>query len=382
MDNWKQVEFAIVGAGLGGCSIAALLQSYGYNVKVYEQAENFLKLGAGIHLSPNVVKLLEVLGIDQHLIDKAAKPNAFISRDLLDDGLLFSLPLGDNAHWRYGSPYLTVNRGDFHAALMSKVKKDTIHFGKKLTRLDNLGSQKLLMFEDGTEATANIVIGADGLNSRVRASLRGEEAPSFANQVVFRGRSPISKINYPGRFELTKWWEGSRFLISYFMEKDPEAIYFVAGIPWDEWLYDGASIPASREMLMEYFSDACSPIKELVAETDQVSLWPLYEREPINEWGSENILLLGDACHPMRPHMAQGAAMAIEDAFLFVRLLNSGTYQNLQEILHDYSELRLPRTRLVQSISSVNSWLKKPTDPDWLYGYDVLNSDISLLKTA
>lgn len=382
MDTFKGMQFAVVGAGLGGCSIAALLQSRGYDVTIYEQAEQFKKLGAGIHLSPNVVRLLDDIGICQKLISEAAVPHAFVSRALKDDKLLFALPLGDDAYCRYGFPYLTVHRGDFHAALVSKVDRKSIKFGKKLLHVTQENSREKLTFEDGSITYADIVIGADGLNSRVRASLRGDETPTFGNQVVFRGHTPINRVTFPGRFELTKWWDSHRFLISYFMEKNPQAIYFVAGIPWEAWDSQHTSISASRDMLVEHFGNACTSIRELTQHAENISLWPLYERQPITDWGTGNTVLLGDACHPMRPHMAQGAAMAIEDAALFVRLLDSGRYQNLQQVLKNYCELRLPRTTRVQSLSSANEWLKTPTDPDWLYGYDAFNCDISMLKTA
>lgn len=378
MNKFNDMQFAVVGAGLGGCSIAALLQDRGYRVTVYEQAGQFEKMGAGIHLSPNVVKLLEEIGVAEQLRSNSSAPNAWVSRSLLEDDLMFTLPLGDDAHCRYGSPYLTVHRGEFHQALISKVDPDSICFGKKLVDVKTQDGRKHLMFGDGSSAIADVVIGADGLNSKVREVLRGNEPPKFGQQVVFRGQSPISDVPFPGRFELTKWWASDRFLISYFMEKQPTSIYFVAGIPSKSWDYNESFIPSSRSMVMEHFADACSAVVDLVKCSESVSLWPLFEREPITDWGDGDVVLLGDACHPMRPHMAQGAAMAIEDAALFVRLVDSGKYSSMQNLMNDYASLREPRTSLVQSISSSNEWLKWPTDPDWLYGYDALTCNLSV----
>jgi 6-hydroxynicotinate 3-monooxygenase len=382
MVNFKNLSIAVVGAGLGGTTTAALLQKKGFPVTVYEQAETFKKLGAGIHLSPSLLKVLDSIGVKDELVAKGATPKLWMSRNLTDNKLLFALPLGDSALSQYNSPYLTVHRGDFHSILMNAVEPGTVQFNKRLASIENAEQGKKLSFEDGTEVVADLVIGADGLRSKVRASFCGNEVPTFGKQIVFRGQSPISKVNLPGRFELTKWWDESRFVVSYFMEETPQTIYFVAGFPAESWDHKEGFIPASRDMIVDRFKDTCESVVELVSAAEDLSLWPIYEREPISEWGTDGVVLLGDACHPMRPHMAQGAAMAIEDAALLVRLLESGEYQNLTEVQANYCRLRLPRTSKVQKISSENVWLKEPTDPDWLYGYDAMSCDLGLNRIA
>lgn len=161
-------RIAVVGAGLGGAATAALLLKEGFNVRVYEQAPSFARLGAGIHVGPNVMKVLRRIGVEDALAAQGSHPDAWYSRHGETGDILARIPLGDYAVKEYGAAYLTVHRGDFHELLVKALPGEAVAFGKNLTRVEDRGNDVLMHFSDGTTETADIVIGADGVNSRVR----------------------------------------------------------------------------------------------------------------------------------------------------------------------------------------------------------------------
>ncbi len=171
----RTAEIAVIGAGLGGMTVAGLLQRSGFSVKVYEQASAFSRIGAGIHLSSNVMLVMRRLGIEKTLSDIGLHPEAFVSRKWDTGEILFELPFDPASEAHYGAAYINVHRGDLHAVLDSALERGTVAFGKKLRDVEDRGSTVRLSFEDGEQAEADLVIGADGLNSKVREFLLGPE---------------------------------------------------------------------------------------------------------------------------------------------------------------------------------------------------------------
>ncbi|KAG1253089.1 hypothetical protein G6F65_017624 [Rhizopus arrhizus] len=167
----------IVGAGLGGAATAALLLNEGLNVRVYEQAQGFSRLGAGIHVGPNVMKILRRIGVEDALNAQGSHPDYWYSRHWQTGDILAKIPLGDYAVKNYGASYLTVHRGDFHALLIDALPKSAVVYDKSLTKVEDRGDVVVMHFADGTSEEADIVIGADGVNSRIREELLGPELP-------------------------------------------------------------------------------------------------------------------------------------------------------------------------------------------------------------
>ena len=170
-------RFAVLGAGLGGLAMAGLLQQAGHAVEVYEQASAFLRVGAGIHLSPNLMKVLRRLGAEAMVLEHGDRPAFLINRRAEDGELISSLRLAGTMERRFGAPFLVINRADLHAALAATVDPTTIHLGKRLTDLVITPDSVRLAFADGTKAEADLVIGADGLHSMTRTALYGAERP-------------------------------------------------------------------------------------------------------------------------------------------------------------------------------------------------------------
>ncbi|MBN3726826.1 FAD-dependent monooxygenase [Burkholderia sp. Ac-20379] len=369
----KQPRIAIVGAGLGGTAAAALLQRSGYDVKLYEQAPSFSRLGAGIHLGPNVMKIMRKIGCEDALNAMGSHPDFWYSRDGVTADVMSQIPLGEFALKTYGASYLTVHRGDFHALMTQAVTPGTIVFGKKLTTIEDTGSDVRLTFDDGTVETADIAIGADGVNSRLREHLLGAEPPRYTGYVAHRAVFPASLLNNKPYDMCVKWWSGDRHMMVYYVTEARDEYYYVTGVPQAEWPAGVSMVDSSRDEMREAFAGFHPDIQHLIDVSPSITKWPLLERDPLPLWSRGRLVLLGDACHPMKPHMAQGAAMAIEDAAMLARCLDEVGVSDYTNAFALYEANRAARASKVQLVSHNNTWLRTNEDPAWVFGYDVFN---------
>lgn len=364
----RKEKIAIIGAGLGGAVAGALLQHSGFDVDVYEQAPSFSRLGAGIHMGPNVLKIFERFGVDKQVVAISSTPSHWFSRDGLTGDYLSRIPLDG-----YGATYCTVHRGDLQALQCDQLKPGTLHFGKKLIRLDDNGTDVMLEFEDGTSVRADIVIGADGINSKVREALLGFEKPNYSGWVGHRALISAEKLK---KFDLefedcVKWWGPDRHMMVYYTTGRRDEYYYVTGVPHPAWEFDSAFVESSREEMASEFEGYHPIIQALIESTDEVTKWPLFNRNPLPLWSRGRLVMLGDACHPMKPHMAQGAAMAIEDAAMLTRCLEETGISGYATAFKLYEVNRRDRATRVQTVSNANTFLLHQEDPSWVYGYDV-----------
>src|SRR5262249_32767122 len=179
-------RIAVIGAGLGGATAAAWLQREGFVVRVYEQARSFERIGAGIHVSANVLKVLRRLGAEHRLSQIGIHPDTFTSRKWDSGEVLFVLPLGHTGAQRYGASYITVHRHDLHVAILEKVAAGTIAFDRRLTDVKQDAEVVQLSFADGSEVEVDVVIGADGVNSKVREAVVGPSQSRFTGAIAHR----------------------------------------------------------------------------------------------------------------------------------------------------------------------------------------------------
>ena len=366
----RTTRVAVIGAGLGGMTVAGLLQRHGFPVNVYEQAPAFSRIGAGIHLSSNVMLVMRHLGIETTLSDIALHPDAFVSRQWDTGEILFELPFDPASEARYGAAYINVHRGDLHSVLESALVPGTIAFGKKLSRIDSSPSAVRLFFEDGSQAEADLVIGADGLNSKVRDHLLGPEKPHYTGHIAHRAIFPATLLNGLPIRACTKWWGPGHHILVYYMTQAREEVYIVTSAPQQEWTSSAAFVPCDRGELVTTFDGYHAELRQVVKAATEITKWPIFDREPVERWSGDRIVLLGDACHPMRPYMAAGAAMAIEDAGILARCIAEIGSADAGESFAWYEANRKPRVRKVQQISMVNTWLRTPVDPEWFFRYD------------
>src|ERR1700686_4734581 len=215
---------AIVGAGMGGMAAAANLSRTGFHVRLYEQAPRFARIGAGIQMMPNSMKVLRGIGVEERLRGVAFAPYSHLNRVWDSGEVPRELPMPESL---YGAPYLCMHRADLHEALASAVPAATIHLGKKLVGLDQRAGHVTLAFADGTRATADAVIGADGVHSLVREIVVGPDAPLHKGRIAYRAVFPAALMNGKdiGRSR-TKWWGTDRHIVIYYTTRAKREIYF------------------------------------------------------------------------------------------------------------------------------------------------------------
>lgn len=374
-------RIAIIGAGLGGTAGAALMAKAGFNIKVYEQAPAFARIGAGIHLGPNVMKVMRAMGIEDELNRIGAHPDYWYSRDGITGEVMAQIPLGDYALSHYGASYLTVHRGDFHKLMTDALPPGILEFNKKLSKVEDLGDKVVLNFADGTTEEADIVVGADGINSKIRDTLLGSELPKYTGYVAHRAVFPTPLDSGTLPFDMCcKWWAGNDHMMVYFVTSKKDEIYYVTGVPESTWDMSKSWEPCSKDEMRRVFGGWHSSVQALIEGTQEVSRWPLLERDPLPLWSRGRMVLLGDACHPMKPHMAQGAAMAIEDAAILTRCFQEMGFTDLDAVFNLYEANRAERASKVQLVSHNNTWLKTNENPDWCFGYDVFTTPLVDVK--
>ncbi len=369
-------RIAIVGAGLGGVTCALLLQKAGHDVVIYEQAPRLARIGAGIGLGPNVLKVMQAIGLSERLLDIGIVQQTNYSR-VWDTGEILWNRCDSDYEARFGMPALTMHRGDMLSVMSGALAPGTIVFNKQLLDIGTRMGGTQLLFTDQTEYETDIVIGADGVNSKVREILLGYEAPTYTGFVAYRSIFPAHLL---GDFKISsdgaKWWSDERHpakedrhFIVYYLTKKRDEVYFVTGSPAPDWPGGVSSIPATKEEIKTCYEGFHDEVQRVIDASPAASKWPLLERNPLPLWSRDNIVVLGDACHPMKPHMGQGAGMAIEDAAILARSIDAAN-GNFASAFRSYRANRIGRTSRVQHESHVNVWMKHPTDPAWVYDYD------------
>ena len=372
-------RIAVIGAGLGGAAAAALLQQAGFAVDVFEQAAGFSRLGAGIHVGPNVMKVFRRLGLEDRLDALGSHPDFWFSRAGETGDYLSRIPLGAFAVREYGASYVTVHRGDLHAMQIAAVAPGSIHFSKRVAAIDDGGDDVGMTFADGTTARADIVVGADGINSKLREAMLGPEEPTYSGWVGHRALIGGDRLAALG-LDLepcVKWWSADRHMMAYYTTGARDEYYYVTGVPFPAWDFDGASVPVDRREMEEAFAGYHPTVQALIAASDAITRWPLLNRSPLPVWSRGRVVLLGDACHPMKPHMAQGAGMAIEDAAMLARCLGEVGLAAFETAFTLYEAARKGRASRVQAVSNANTFLRAQEDPAWVYGYDVFRAPLA-----
>jgi salicylate hydroxylase/6-hydroxynicotinate 3-monooxygenase len=367
-------RIAVVGAGIGGLTAAITLSRANFEVVVYEQANQFARVGAGIQMLPNPMKVLRRMGLEAHLRDIAFAPVSHLDRDWDTGDVTNDMLMPED---RYGAPYLCLHRAELHRALADQVPARQVQLGKRLVGLEPRGERVALAFDDGTRAEADAVVGADGVHSRVREILLGADRPIHRGRVAYRAVFPAALL---GGLDLgrsrTKWWGPDRHIVVYYTTRSHDEVYFVTSVPepldWltaESWSAKG-DIRELRTAYVGFHSD----VQAVLRACPDCHKWAILEREPLPTWSAGHVVLLGDACHPMTPYMAQGGATAIEDAVVLARCLAE---DDVEPAFRRFEAHRKPRTSRIQAISSANTWLRKrEPDTDWLYGYDAWEVDL------
>jgi 6-hydroxynicotinate 3-monooxygenase len=362
---------AIIGAGIAGLTAAATLRRVGIEAVIYEQAQAFARIGAGVQLNPNAMKALRGLGLEDRIRAAGFAPQVGYNR-LWDSGEVTYLhPMGEAIEHRFGAPDISLHRADLHAALASANPPGIVHFGRKLAGIDRAGGRLRLAFADGSHAEADAVIGADGVHSTVLDILFGTQPPRFTGQVAYRAvyRSELLGTDIDDR---VKWWGPDRHIVTYKINPRRDELYFIANTPEPDFRVESWSAIGRLDQLRDAFAGFHADARVILDACPEVRKWALIERDPLPRWSEDRIVLIGDACHPMLPYMAQGAGSSMEDAVVLARRLDGCALDGFAAAFARYEANRKPRTSRIQLGTRQNIWMRTATatDTDWLYGYD------------
>ena len=369
-------SIGIAGAGIGGMAAAIALRALGHDVTLFEQTRKFGRAGADINLTPNAVKALDGLGIGAALRGFGARPTYRVSRTYDTGEETSRLEMSQAAEDAYGAPQLTLHRADLLESLEGALPAGTIQFGKRVAGVSQTNSGVEVALADGTSHSVDVLIGADGIHSVVRAALFGGEKPRFTGVVAYRAVVPASRVTVPGTDMFTKWWGPTpESQIVTFPIGAAYDVFIFATTAQESWREESWTLAGSVEELREQYAAYHPDARALLDCCDSVLKTALYERDPLPVWSQGAITLLGDSCHPMMPFMAQGAGSAIEDAVMLARAFEQ--HAETPAALRAYEETRRPRTSKIQVGSRGNAWLRDGGNADWVYGYDAWKAELA-----
>jgi salicylate hydroxylase len=347
---------AIVGGGIGGLAAALALLCRGIDVTVYEQAPELTEIGAGIQISANGTRVLHALGLEADLAKVQVIPTGKEIR-LWNTGQTWKLfDLGAESVKRYGFPYITVHRGDLHQVLIQgvrRVKPGAIVTGRKCTGLEQHDDHVSLTFENGATARASLVIGADGIHSVVRQSLFGPDRPEFTGIVTWRGVVPMDAL--PPQISRTVGtnWVGPGAHVIHYPLRGGTLLNFVGLVERDDWTLESWTAQGTQAELARDFRGWHADVQAMIALIEAPYIFALKGRPPMPQWSAGRATLLGDACHPMLPMLAQGAVMALEDALVLARCIDR--YPDHAQAFARYGAARKERTARAVNGSAENA---------------------------
>ena len=306
----------IAGGGIGGLACAIALARHGYPVQVLERAASFSEIGAGIQLGPNATRILQEFRVWDALKDAIVIPATLKIRDGESGGLLSDMPLGAEAERRYGAPYGVVYRGDLQQAMLSVARDHSaveITNGFELAGLADHGDGVTVKSSDGGEATGAALIGADGAFSTVRQLLDLGEVPRFSGKTAWRTLLDIRVLSHPfNSSDIGLWLAPNAHLVHYPVQGG--AALNVVAVTDGDWSEQGWNAEGNAGELLSHFSRWSEPVQSLLREAERWRKWALIDLQPSRVWHHGRVALLGDAAHPVLPFLAQGGALAIEDA--------------------------------------------------------------------
>ncbi|RZL67170.1 MAG: monooxygenase [Variovorax sp.] len=343
-------------AGLGGLTAALALVRNGHRVRVFEQASALGEVGAGVQLSANATRVLHALGLKAALEAMASSPAGKEVR-LWNTGQTWKLfDLGAASTAEYGYPFYTLYRPDLHRVLVDALEAaqpGAIELNARCIGCETAENGAILRLADGRVVEGRALIGADGVHSKIRASLFGGDAPTFSGCLAWRGVIPANKLPERLRRPVGTNWIGPGGHVIHYPLRRGELVNFVGIVERDDWTIESWNTAGTTSECLRDFSGWHADVHALIESIDTPFKWALMQREPMTTWSLGHVTLLGDACHPTLPFLAQGAAMAIEDGAVLARCLSVA--RPVGESFGFYEAARLDRTSRIVRGSSENA---------------------------
>ena len=400
MRNMTKRTAIVVGGGIGGLTTALCLLQRGWQVTVLEAADALEETGAGLQMSPNAMKVLDALGLGPAIGAVAFEPEALELRLGQSGRRIFSIPVADAAKKRWGAAYLHIHRADLLATLEAAVRAfdtATVRLSAAVESYKTNASGAAIALASGETLEADLVVGADGIRSGIRQQMLGDEAPRFTGNLAWRMVVPIDRLKTPPPPTACVWAGRNRHAVTYRLRNGTLA-NLVGIVERTDWQGESWTEQGSRNEALADFGGWVPEVTEIIERSEAHFRWALFDRAPLRQWIDGHVALLGDACHPMLPFMAQGAAMAIEDAWVLADELEKR--DSVPKALIYYQSARHDRTSAMQAASRGNMKTFHHSHPlariatyapiwvagiglpsfvrsrqDWIYGYDVTSTD-------
>lgn len=360
----------IAGAGIGGLATAIALRLRGWDVSVLEQAPALTEIGAGLQISPNGWRVLEALGVAERLTSTLFEPEAIEMRLGVSGRRVFRLPMQGYAVNRWGARYVHVHRADLVAALAGRLEalqSDAVVTGCTVLGYAQSSDSARVTFADGSERAADIVIGADGLHSVIRAQMLGADRPRYTGNVAWRAVVPVAQLGDTAPPPTACVWVGhNRHAVTTRLRAGTLA-NFVGMVQVPEPAPESWRAVGAKEDVRAAFDGWDPVIGTLIAQAETLNCWALFDRAPLPRWHEGRVALMGDAAHPMLPSMAQGAVQALEDAWVLAAALEK--FSAPDAAFGAVYAKRIARTARVQKGSLSNSNLFHRATPLGRWGF-------------
>lgn len=386
------MRILVVGAGIGGLTAALALRRAGFDVHVYEQASVLREVGAGVAISPNAVKVLHHLGLAEALRSVGVVSRSMDTRDWQSGALLGRVPLAEDAVARWGAPFYHLHRADLHDALRAALGDEHITLGARSVAIEQRDDAVTARFADGRDASGDLLIGADGIHSVVREHVAGPDRANWARQVSWRGLAPAA-VGHEIDLEMRhhSFWGPRQQFVTFYVAGGRLVNWVANTQSEEEWHEESWSTRGDRDQVLTLYAGWHPQVRALIAGTERVFKWALFDRPPLETWTRGRVTLLGDAAHPMLPYMAQGGSQSIEDAFALAHCLTANP-DDPQRGINEYAARRRERTAAVQAASRNAGQLVQLTDAaevearnarlsaspeapvarfDWIWSYDM-----------
>ena len=341
---------AVIGGGIGGLFAANALIAHGLEVSVYEQAPELGEIGAGVQITPNCVRHLQRLGLGP-AVEKWGALIGEGSQYLRHDGThIAPVQVSDASGWNavYG-----MHRADFVDFLAAALPDGVVHCGHRATGFEQAGDAARVSFDDGSRIEADAVIAADGIHSELRPYVFPPSTPVFHGTISYRGLVHRDRL---GDWPMDRWqtWAGPSKHFLVFPVRHGEMVNYVGFVPTDEEMKESWSAPGDPDVLRAEFKGWDPKVEFVLENVDTTFRWALYDREPLPAWTKGRLTLLGDAAHPMLPHLGQGANQAIEDGMALAVILSNSDNADVPEALLAYEKLRRERVAEIQHGARIN----------------------------
>jgi salicylate hydroxylase len=342
----EQLQIAIVGGGIGGLAAALALRARGLSATVFEQSGELREIGAGFSLFPNAALLLQRLGLSEEIAKIGCPNTGQVIRTAAGELITASTSPSTTV------PSYNLHRAEFLKLLANAQPDGALHLGHRLSGARETDDRVHLTFTNGATVDADVVIGADGIHSTLQREIGLQSRPSSEGIMAYRGLIPIEKLSWAKDIgtRMSRWNGKGRTFLCYPVSSG-RLMNVVAFVPTDLESEESWTAPGDLNALSAEYAGWHDPVQETIGALDSAFRWGIYDRPPLPYWSRGRMTLLGDAAHPMVPHLGQGAAQAVEDGFTLAVFLQGATQRDVLERLKAYETARLARTSQIQALA-------------------------------